>query len=95
MAEAGIVGCDQAIAIREPCKQRLVHAGRRRQPMKQQYHRRVVVTGLAVEDRKTIDADGAVGGWMTHGISGPAHIDDGLGEGLRRFLRQVVADAAA
>src|SRR5262249_14715888 len=70
VAEAGVVGGEQAVAVGQGRDQVAEHLRAGREAVQQEYCRRVLWPGLAVEDVQVTDLDRAMGDFLLdHGIS--------------------------
>ena len=71
MPEAGVVGRDQVKVIGQPREGGIEHSRRGWKAVKQQNCRRVLGAGLSVENRDSIDLDGAIKRRVLHRSSVP------------------------
>ncbi len=82
MPKAGIVRRDQVILSGQlGLEQRLIHPGRRWQPVQEQNRRSIFRPGLSIEDIEITDADSVIGNFAEH--VGYVHEEDSSDEDVR------------
>jgi hypothetical protein len=68
VAEAGVIGRDEVVAIEKAGEQRLEHSRGRGESVQEEKRWRIFRAGFSVEDGEVVDLYGAIFGRVFHGM---------------------------